>query len=245
MVENHKLRYSRVKNGTRYFEPTPKMREHGFEARTLGAESAEARAEAWRLYEEWNKLRHGIIASPTRSYPINSVGWAWERYRRTDAWKRKAQVTRDKDWDWAWRRIEPIFGDVAPSSVEIEDIEELRAIVLEKKGLHTANRVIKVWRAFWNVMAAMKLCERHADPSRIIRNTAPKGREATWRPGELARIGKRAWREGFYGLTALLAVSWDTQFSPGDCRKLTLAQRVKDSLENSSIRRDARPTKPS
>jgi hypothetical protein len=56
-----------------------------------------------------------------------------------------------------------------------------------------------------------------------------KGREATWRPGKLARIGKRAWREGFYGLTALLAVSWDTQFSPGDCRKLTLAQRVKDS----------------
>jgi len=78
-------------------------------------------------------------------------------------------------------------------------------------------------------MAAMKLCEKDADPFRIIRNTAPKGREATWRPGEIARIAKRSWREGFHGLAALLAVSWDTQFSPGDCRMLTPAQRCRDA----------------
>lgn len=228
MVEHHKIRYSRVKNGVRYFEPTPKMRRHGFEARTLGPEGSEARAEAFRLYEEWIIRRRLPPEQSGPVYPEETIGWAWERYRRTDAWKAKSQATRVKDWDWAWQWIEPLFADMKPRVLEIEDLEALRAGVLEKKGLHTAHRVIKVWRAFWRVMASMKLCDENADPSRIFPNTAPKGRSATWSEAELCRLAKTAWREGYHALAAILAVAWDTQFAPGDCRKLTIAEKATD-----------------
>lgn len=230
MVEHPKIPYSRVKaDGRRYFEPTPKMKALGFEARPLGPDGPEARIEALRLYEAFRRAKITGTTSTEKTYPLGSIGHAWQRYRRTDAWKAKAPATRRKDWDWSWQFIEPVFGDVHPATVQVEDIEGLRAIVLQKRGLHTANRLIKVWRALWSVMAAMGYCEKDADPSKIIRNTAPKGRDATWRPGEMARIGKCAWREGYHGLAALLAVCWDTQFSPGDCRKLKACQRIRDA----------------
>lgn len=233
MVENHKIRYSRVhRNGDRHFEPTAKMRLFGFEWRNLGAEGPAARAKAWGLYEEWLAARKGPAPATGDARPVytlGSVGWAWERYRRTDAWKSKAKSTRDKDWDWSWQWIKPAFADLDPATIEIEMLEELRTTVLETKGLHTAHRVIKTWRAFWQVMAAMKLCDKDADPSMIIRNRAPKGRKETWSEAEIIRIAKAAWRAGYQGLAALLAVAWDTQFAPVDCRLLTPGQRLKDA----------------
>ena len=107
-------------------------------------------------------------------------------------------------------------------------MEELRKHVLTERGLHTAHRMIKVWRALWQAMATMKYCDKHADPSKIIRNTAPSGRSETWKPGELARIAKQAWRSGYSGLATIISIAWDTQFSPGDCRLLKLSQLVKD-----------------
>ena len=225
-----KIPYSRIRaDNRRYFEPTPELKAMGFEARPLGPEGPEARAEAWRLYESWKKAQQLGTTSNEKIYPIRSMGWAFERYRRTDAWKAKKPATRKKGWEPMWRIIEPIFGDVEPGSVQIEDIEELYAIVMDEHGKHDAHRLIKIWRAFWKVMAAMGLCERAADPSMIIRNAAPKGRSATWAPGEIARIAKRAWRERFYGLSALVSVSWDTQFAPVDCRKLTAKERTRDA----------------
>jgi hypothetical protein len=63
---------------------------------------------------------------------------------------------------------------MAPT-VEIEHIEALRTIVSNKVSPGEAHRVMKIWRAFWKVMAAMRLCEKDADPSLVLRNSAPQG----------------------------------------------------------------------
>lgn len=225
-----KIPYYRVKGGRAYFEPAGKIKEMGFEARALGDDGPAAWAEAMRLNDDYQRQLRGeaSIASVEKVYPLNSVGWAWQRYRRTDAWRAKSKATRDKDWDWSWQFIEPLFGDFSPAAIQIEHIEALRGGVLKDKGLHTAHRTIKVWRAFWRVMAAMGLCDKDADPSKIIRNRAPKGRTQTWAYIEIVRLAIRAWREGYRGLAALLAVAWDTQFAPVDCRLLTPGQRLKD-----------------
>lgn len=232
MVENHKIRYSRVhRNGDRHFEPTAKMKLYGFEWRNLGPEGPEARTKAWALYEEWIAQRKGPAPQAGEArpiYPHGSCGWAWERFRRTEAWRAKAPATRKKDWDWSWQWLEPAFADLDPATIEIEMMEKLRATILQTKGLHTTHRVIKTWRAFWKVMAAMKLCDPAADPSQIISNSAPKGRSATWTELEIIRLVKRAWRDGYKGLGILIAIAWDTQFAPVDCRLLTPAQRVMD-----------------
>jgi hypothetical protein len=228
-MDNYRIPYSRVRGTHRYFEPTRKMKAQGFAAHPLGPEGPEARLEAWRLYEEWQKVRQGLSVAPADSYPFRSVGWAWERYRRTETWASKAPRTRE-EWDYVWIKwIEPVFGDVAPSSIEIEDIEQLRSIVLDNVSLHAAHRLIKVWRALWRVMAAMRVCACDADPSKAIRNKAPRGRHQIWKEGEVAILAKAAWRRGYEGLAALLCIAWDTQFSPVDCRSLTPAQRVKDA----------------
>jgi hypothetical protein len=73
-------------------------------------------------------------------------------------------------------------------------------------------------------MAALQYCDRDADPSLGVRNSAPKGRALWWREGEAVRLCKQAWRMGYRGLAAVIAVAWDTQLSPGDVRGLTTAQ---------------------
>src|SRR5262249_15950652 len=63
-----------------------------------------------------------------------------------------------------------------------------------------------------------------ADPSRGIRRRTPQPRTAIWSEGEVVRLVKGAWRRGYHGLAALLAVAWDTQFAPIDFRTLTPSQ---------------------
>ncbi|MGZ8308690.1 MAG: hypothetical protein ACXWU0_02510 [Rhodoplanes sp.] len=65
---------------------------------------------------------------------------------------------------------------------------------------------------------------RDADPSLGVRNRAAPGRSATWTEGEVARLYKRAWRDGYQGLAAVIAVAWSTQMSPGDVRALRASQ---------------------
>lgn len=226
-----KLPYYVLKNGRGYFQPSKTMRQHGFEARCLGIDGPQAWAEAQRLYEDWNRIQRGEtpVAEIAKGWPPGSVGHAFDRFRRMDKWKKLSPSTRRKDWEWSWQFIAPVFGDVDPKTIEPEHMEALRESVLEDRGLHTAHRVIKTWRALWRVMAAMKYCAEAEDPSQIIRNTAPRGRSATWKPGEVARLGKMAWRKGYLGLAAILAVAWDTQFSPGDVRALRAGQRHRDA----------------
>lgn len=78
------------------------------------------------------------------------------------------------------------------------------------------------------IMAALRYCDREADPSLGIRNSAPAPRAALWREGEVVRLVKAAWRAGYRGLAAAIATSWDTQLSPVDVRQLTAAQSIRD-----------------
>src|SRR5215470_11274437 len=71
-------------------------------------------------------------------------------------------------------------------------------------------------------MRGMKIA-RDTDPSAGVPNKKPKPRHARWSEGEAVRLVKTAWRHGYHGLACIVAVAWDTQFSPVDVR--TLAER--------------------
>jgi hypothetical protein len=76
--------------------------------------------------------------------------------------------------------------------------------------------------------AALGYCQRDADPSLGVRNRAAPGRNLQWSEGEIVRVAKRAWRMGYHGLTAVIAVAWDTQLSPGDVRALRASQLARN-----------------
>src|SRR5262245_5050291 len=233
-----KLRYYVVKRGQAFWQPTRKMHTLGFYSVPLGADGPEAWARAEQWNDRWDKTRRGeapspaMVAadnlSPERSeeltvYPPQSLGEAFRRYRRTDEWSSKKPRTRE-DWWRGWKRIKPVWGDCDPRTVSLENISAWRRAIEDTVSLREAHRCLKIWRAMWKVAAALGYCLRDQDPSLGVRNRAAPGRNLQWTEGEVVRVAKRAWRMGYYGLAAAIAVAWDTQLSPGDVRALRASQ---------------------
>jgi hypothetical protein len=198
--------------------------------------------DAVRLAEQWNArwdasrtgaamsaaLAAADNLSPERLegltvYLPHSLGAAFHEFRATQEWAKKSARTRE-EWYRGWRYIKPVFGDVNPKTVTLADLSEWREAIADRAGAGEAWRATKIWRALWKVAGALHYCDRTADPALGIRNSAPKGRSYKWTEGEAARLAKRAWRMGFHGLAAIIAVCWDTQIEVGDVRVLTAGQ---------------------
>jgi hypothetical protein len=201
------------------------MKRAGFASVPCGRDGPEAWAIAAMWNARWQAHRTGVNA-PT--WPDGSLGEAFDRFRRTDTWVRKAPKTR-QEWEAMWRlHIGAMFGDMAPSRVTFDLLDKWYAKGLEKKGVREAHRAMKIWRALWRVAGAMKYCDPDNDPSLGIRRKTPTPRSAVWTEGEAVRLVKGAWRMGYHGLAALLAIAWDTQLAPIDCRRLTPAQMTRN-----------------
>ena len=204
---------------------------------------------AIELNTEWDRVRAGQAQPPSttkrRRHPVGSVGDAYERAMALRLAERKTkgitwtkeQESRD-DWPRAWRWLGPEFGDCDPKTIAPENFLRIDPNTKEVKGLipniesavsiTERHRTIKVWRALWKKMAAMGYV-RTADPSLSIANTAPDPRNATWQRREVLRRVQLAWRMGYFGLAACIAVGWDSMLSPVDARRLTPSQARGDA----------------
>ena len=52
------------------------------------------------------------------------------------------------------------------------------------------------------------------------------------------RLVKNAWRMGYHGLSARIAVIWDTQFLPGDASAEAMQRKMANSLATSKNLQD-------
>lgn len=84
--------------------------------------------------------------------------------------------------------------------------------------------------ARWKKMARFGMCALDQDPSHLFANSSPSPRPHVWRDEEAVRLVKCAWRQGYHGLAALLAVTWGSQLSPVDARSLTGDQWRRDPV---------------
>jgi hypothetical protein len=239
-VSKANIKYYTVRrNGRGFWEPKPHMRALGFYNVPCGEDGPDAWAIAEQWNERWRATKERKAPSPAAVaaqklsleqsealtvYPPRSFGAAFKTYRTTKAWGEDKQPRTREDWWRGWKYIKPVFGDVDPRTVKLEHIDRFRATVERQVSLREAHRVIKIWRALWKVAAAQGYCIKDHDPSMAIRNKAAPGRNRQWREGEVVRAAKRAWRMGYYGLAAVIAVAWDTQLSPGDVRALRASQ---------------------
>lgn len=212
--------------------------------------SAEDQRRAIELNQAWDRVRAGqplVIAQTTlRRYPSGSVGDGYQRAMGLRKAARLAkgivwtneQESRD-DWPRAWKWLEPEFGDCDPKTIIPEHFLRMDAVTGEISGLvprieravsiTERHRTIKVWRALWVKMQAMGgYCGNHTDPTLSFANSAPQPRQAQWQRREVLRRVQLAWRMGFHGLAACIAVAWDTMLSPVDARRLTPAQCARD-----------------
>jgi hypothetical protein len=232
-VGSVKIPYYVVKKGLYgYWQPTRAMREAGFAPVRCGRDGPAAWAIAQQWNERWQLHRTGNARQALPAFPAGSIGEGFERYRLTDEWREKKPRTRE-DWERGWARIRPVFGDVPPGSAEVnlEALSAFRGIVRDQVSPREAHRVIKIWRALWNVLAALGYTRGKQDPSLGIRNRAPAARQHRWSEGEAVRLTLKAWKVGYRGLAVAIAIAWDTQFSPVDLRQLTMARLKGDGPE--------------
>jgi hypothetical protein len=233
-----KLPYYTAIAGRGYWRPTRKMRALGFQIVRCGPDGPEAWALAKEWNERWQAVRKGNApplidfeklsrdqAEAARRYPPGSIGAAFQVYIRTPEWAGRAYSARTKVWWPAWYRIRDMWGDVAPDTITFEMMSRWRAALEKAHGRGVAHKTLRVWRTFWKIMLGMKVA-RTSDPSLGIRNRAPAPRWQRWSEGEVVRLVKAAWRHGYLGLACIIAVSWDTQFSPVDVRTLTQRHRA-------------------
>lgn len=221
-----RIPYYVVKKGKYgYWQPTKAMKDAGFKPVRCGVDSPEAWKVAAAWNERWQRHRHGREQDSPLKAPPGSIAEAFRRYRKTDEWLVAKKPRTREEWERSWARIEPVFGDLPPSSSEItlETLSIFRRNIRETVSDREAWRTIKTWRALWNVCTALGYCHGKEDPSLGIANSQPSPRSAAWREGEVVRLAKEAWRSGYRGLSVAIAFAWDTQFSPVDLRGLTVA----------------------
>lgn len=224
-----KVRYYSVIKGRGYWQPTREMRALGFRPTPCGPDGALAWAKAEELNAAWDA--RGAMPEPPvvpkfKTWPAGSVGEGFDAYRQTNEWAKKAPRTRE-DWERAWKYIGGSWGDSLPGAITMPMISVWRQAIEDDVSLREAHRAVKIWRALWRVLVALKYAAGD-DPSLAVRNTEPKGRSQTWREGEAVRLVKRALRMRYFGLATALACMWDGAVSPVDARSLTLGQRRRD-----------------
>lgn len=201
---------------------------------------------AWAIAEQWNArwdlaLRQhrngeqpGNPAKMERMFPPGSLGEAFAKFRTTNAWSQQKKPATRLQWERGWKQIEPIFGDVDPATVSMQDLDGWYAALLAATSVHEAYLAMKIWRALWRVAGTLnradgrRYCSSDHDPSLGIRRKTPAKRSAIWTYDDARRLVKQAWRMGYKGLAAALAVAWDTMLSPVDVRSLTTAQLSPD-----------------
>lgn len=211
--------------------------------------SIEDQGRAIKLNAQWDRVRAGTAQAPARTtlkvYPEKSVGDAYQRAMALRKAERLAkgviwtneQESRD-DWPRAWKWIEPQFGDCDPNTIIPEHFLRIDPVTGEAEGLMVEierkvsvterHRTIKVWRALWARMRAMKIAAGE-DPSKAVVNSAPQPRNVIWSRRDVLIRVQRAWRLRYYGLAACMACAWDSMCSPVDVRRLTPAQVRSDS----------------
>ena len=213
------------------------MAQLGFKLVDCGQDGPQAWAVAQRWNERWDAVRAGNpdVPEPAHIYPAGSLGEAFDRFKLTATWAAKKPRTRE-DWERGWKHIDPIFGDLRPASISMEDVDGWYAYLLERVGVREAHRAMKIWRALWRVAGTLKTaggeryCERDGDPSLGIRRKTPVARNAIWFEGEAVRLVKRAIRMKYHGLAAALAVAWDSMLSPVDVVSLSTAKLSSDAV---------------
>jgi hypothetical protein len=209
---------------------------------------------AWATAESWNRKwraalaahRAGVpVGEVERVYPPGSLGEAFGRFKQTATWLDGKKERTREDWERGWKLIEPVFGDINPREVAMEDVDlwyggdpnnpEVQGL-LQTVGVREAHRAMKIWRALWRVAGTLKAangekyCERDGDPSLGIRRKTPTARSCIWFEGEAVRLVKRAIRMRYHGLAAALAVAWDSMLSPVDVVSLSQAKLTSDAV---------------
>src|SRR6185312_6292109 len=173
-----RIPYYVVRGGRGFWQPNGRMRADGARCVPCGLDGPAAWMRAREAHEAW-QARIAVPEPPQPRLMPGTLPAAFAEYRQIEEWKLKKARTKE-EWERCWRNIKPAFGDENPSAVTLADISRFRLEIERQVSLREAHRCIKIWRALWQVCAALHYCDANKDPSFGMRNREPKPRSAVW-----------------------------------------------------------------
>lgn len=218
-----RVRYYIVVKGHAYWRTTPAMKKLGFENVPLGKPGPDAIRRAEELNAMYDARVKETKATPAQveTYPHGTLGWMFADYKKSHTWDEKAERTKE-EWDWCWRRIKPVFADVAVSTISFRHCDAFYRQLSKTLTLSETHKTYKIFRALLNVGIAYQLLT--TNPSEGVRNVAPKGRSAIWLEPEVEVLVKAAYEKGEPGLGLILAIAYDSALRSQDVRTLLLEE---------------------
>ena len=217
-----------------YWVPSQKMQSAGFSIVACGEDGPAA----WDLAEKWNARWDAHRASESagtsspapRVYPFGSLGEAFDRFKATKTWEQKKPRTRETGiaaGNTSSRRLAMSFQNCHARARR----HLVRDPAGEDRRARGAPRDETLARAVEDRRRNEGPRPRRRPFAAILWRKTPAPRNAICSKGKRCRPVKRAWRMGYRGLAAALAVAWDTMLSPVDVRALTRAQLRGDAQQ--------------
>jgi hypothetical protein len=237
-VTEVKLRYTVKRRGKLFWQPTPEMKELGFEPMPLGSDGPEAHAKAAKLAAAWDKAKEE--RGKVTSYPPGTFGAYWDRMRGkkdkpSEWWRKKGKRTRE-DYERAWAYIDtwrpeqgrPTFSRTVISQITTELCESFFAYMEAEHSPRERWRAIKSLKVLL-ADAVVRLRLGYESPAKKLTNPQPAGRSAIWLGAEIELHARKAWEMEFKGLSLGIRLAWETMFSPVDIWTLTKRQMKRDA----------------
>ena len=214
-----KIRYSYVRKGQRYWEPTPLLRGLGFECEALGKDGPKAQTRALQLTASATEAKANRFKPVKKRYLDGSVAHLIEAYVESTPFKRRGEAAQ-KQALACFALIREHMGDTQISLVSEDDAFKMM------DAIETNNGPYMRWHT---VKAAKFLFGRAADrglvpfsPFKEVVNTQPQGRTQTWKPSEVQTLIDTAVSLRMDALALAIRIMDETALAPVDVRTLTL-----------------------
>jgi integrase len=245
-----------VRGGNRYWQLGEiKAKASGVPAyAALGPDGEEAQRKALSLYAAYRRAKIAADkedADRLAGWPKGSLGAFFHLYQKTEDWTVDKKPRTRQEWLDSWKVIGERFGRTLISDITVSASEKFhrdcRKPSVLPDGTKTdgldlteteAWRVLKIWRAMLNVLAAKHIIDRA--PIGTVPNPMPDSRAEFWIETEVARLLRastllartcrsRADRNRFTVMGLVLRLAWETAMSAVDCRTFSLAMIRQDA----------------
>jgi hypothetical protein len=240
MTENVKLKYTQLKGGVLYWNPSAAMKAKGFQALKLGPDGPATRARAEALLQEWEGAKDKPDDLPASVLPGSFEAY-WRRFQKTKKFARMQPRTRE-DYHRGWKHIGPALGTKPVHKLSAADCEEFIYDLQDSVSPNERYRTVKVLRALLED-AIVRLQLPYKNPAKVLPNPQVKGRSSVWLGAEIAKLITTAETMRYPNMAVAIAIGWDTLFSPVDVWNFTKRQ-IKVTKEGVTyIHLDKRETK--
>ncbi len=187
MTLHVKIRHLRKKGKYYYFEATPKMKDMGVSSENLGINKHKAIIRAETLNDAWDDIRSSEKdQEKTKLLKVGTIGWLINRFQKDRSFYLSKASGTQKEIDFCFGYILPIFGDVNIKAIERKHCRAFYNQLAEEKSDNHADKVLKYFTRLLNFAIEEGIIQ--TNPSSKLGKKKSKGRSQVWTIEDIHKI---------------------------------------------------------